>query len=160
MLPNVRQRSVEWLCPLGCCSCHCHVASLLNSDSAPPIVFLCSHLQRLLLLSPPHGIAVERLSCTARFLCPTLGLHLDGSLSHAFLPSHWAQSRALSQGTEPFGVFSQSHSQLQLTLPHDSPGWCGSPITSPDSCWTLGEFPWGLWAISYHGTSGVAISGH
>lgn len=96
LLPNVRQRSVEWLCPLGCCSCYCHMVSLLNSDSATPIVFLCSHLPRLLLLSLPRGVAVGRLSCTARFLCPTLGLHLDGSLSPCFP----AQSLGPKQNTE------------------------------------------------------------
>lgn len=119
------------------------------------------------LLSPVVPSTATRchcwmLSCTACFPWPTLGLHSDGSLNlcSPLLSSHWAQRRTLGQGTEAIGVFSQSHPQLQLALPHDSPGWSRSQITRPDCPWALGEFRPGLWDIPCHGIWGMAISGH
>lgn len=58
LLPNVRGRSVEWICSLGCCSCHCKMVSLLSSDSSQSTLFLCiycdcgsSHRHMVTLLS-------------------------------------------------------------------------------------------------------------
>lgn len=59
------------------------------------------------------------------------------------------------QGTEAIRGFIQSHLRLQLILPRDSPGWLGSQTPGPDCPWALGEFPWGLWAISHHDTPDV-----
>lgn len=82
-----------------------------------------------------------------------LGFRDVAPFFQALLSSRGAQSRTLGQGTETIRGFSQSHPQLQLVLPHDSLGWHGSHTTSPDCPWALGEFPWGLWAISHSGNT-------
>lgn len=151
---------VECIRSLGCCSCHCHMVSLLNSDSAQPRVFLCSHQSTVAVAPATPTWCRWATVLHILFPLPHTGFHeVMALLVLALLPSHWAQSRTLDWGTEAIGVFSQSHPPLQLALPHDSPGWCGSQIINPDCPWTL-EFPWGLRAISSHGTSGVAISSH
>lgn len=71
--------SAQQISPPGCCSCHHHTVSLLNSEAAQPVF-------------PAHwGSAMVAL------------------LVHTVLPSQWAQSRTLSQGTEPTGAFSVTH---------------------------------------------------
>lgn len=72
--------SAQQISPPGCCSCHHHTVSLLNSEAARPV-----------------------------FPAPHWGSAMVALLVHTVLPSQWAQSRTLSQGTEPTGAFSVTH---------------------------------------------------
>lgn len=141
---------------LGCCFRHCHTVPLLNSYPVQPVVLTTT--SRACCSCHHHTVSLLNG-------CPAQPVSFPHPLALMWLPFPKLSGSAIDPKAE-HGARAQMPLEVLVTslaaiaLPHDVQGWHRHQTPSPGYPRALGEFPWGLWAISPRGIPAVAISGH